>query len=247
MEQANENELKNLRSANAFKDKLFAIIGHDLKSPLNNVKGTILLLQDDTLSPNERKEILSMLLSSVDNSLQVLNNLLDWASQKYYGGILNVKTKDERLSMFELVNQSISFVKYHAVKKIITVTNKVPLNVFVNADLQQMLFILRNLISNAIKFSYENAEVIVEAVLNGKVVETSIIDLGTGISDKRISSLFQIDTRSSQEGTSNEKGAGLGLILCKEFVEDNGGEIWITSDGKIGTIVKFTTRVADDI
>ena len=246
MDKELEIELQNLRNANAFKDKLFAIIGHDLKGPLNNVKGLVMLLQDDAIPADERKQILSMLLSSVDNSVQFLDNLLEWAAQKYYAGVLKMNTKDEALSMFDLANQAVSFVKHHAVKKGIKLVNEIPLNLSVIADLQQMLFILRNLISNAIKFSYEKGEVIVEAVLNDKKkVEVSVIDHGTGMSTDRINSLFQIDRRSSQEGTNNEKGAGLGLILCKEFVENNGGEIWVESDGKNGTTIKFTVNAGN--
>lgn len=248
MEQEIRQELERLRKANAFKDKLLAIIGHDLKGPLNNIRGILPLLQEEDVPTQDKAQLLDLLRTAVESSTEMLDNLLDWASQNYYGDALGVKTKETQINLHNKVSRAISFVQHHAAKKKIQIVNAVPLNLTVNADIQQVFFVLRNLIGNAIKFSYANTEVRIEGKLTEDVVEVAVIDKGIGMSPERISSLFQIDKRSSLEGTQNEKGSGLALILCKEFIENNNGKISVESDGTNGTTISFTLRgFADSI
>ncbi len=245
MEEEIEKELQRLRESNAFKDKLLAIISHDLKAPMNNIKGLISLLQDDNTPMRDRKELITQLLSLVDTSTQMLENILEWASQKYYGAVLDKTANEEVLNLSEKVDKACAFVQHHAKSKEIMLYNEIPKNVMVIGDRQQILFVLRNLISNAIKFSYLKGTVHIACqIIEGGYVEVSVIDRGVGMSRERIDTMFSIEQRYSQEGTGKEKGAGLALILCKEFVEANGGKITIQSNSNFGTTVKFTIRAA---
>jgi K+-sensing histidine kinase KdpD len=244
MEQGVYEQLELLKKDNAFKDKLLTIIGHDLRSPLGNIKAAIALLREGSTSEEDREKLMGMLESVVDTSLLMLENLLDWAAQKYYGGVLNIKTKQEKLQLSELVDKAISFANHHADKKSISIINKIPYTARVQCDLQQILFVLRNLINNAVKFSYMWEQVTVDAQMGGDKYEVSVSDNGMGISQERMQSLFQIDRRASQEGTGKEKGAGLALIMCKDFVENNGGRIWAENNANQGTTFKFTLNAA---
>lgn len=243
MEEEMGTELQRLRESNAFKDRLLAIIAHDLKAPMNNIKGVVSLLQDDNTPISDRKELTTQLLSSVDTSAQMLENILEWASQKYYGTVLDKSANEEVLNLSEKVYKACAFVQHHAKSKEITLSNEIPKEVHVIGDRQQVLFVLRNLISNAIKFSYPQGTVRIACqIIEGGYVEISVIDRGVGMSRERIATMFSIERRYSQEGTGKEKGAGLALILCKEFVEANCGKIIIQSNSNFGTTVKFTIR-----
>jgi signal transduction histidine kinase len=236
-----EAELEALKNANAFKDELLSIIGHDLRSPLTTIKGILDLFEKGLLSENEQSAALKELKERVDSSLHTLDNLLGWASQKAYGNILDMKTKDERLNVYYLVEKAADFTRHHAQKKSILIINNVPADMYVIADMEQTSFVLRNLIGNAIKFSYQNKDVIIEAAYVNQMIAVSVIDRGIGISQERLKTLFQITHRSSGTGTSDEKGTGLGLIFCKEFVENNGGKIWAEST-KERTVFSFTAQ-----
>ncbi len=243
-DQSIQAELDALKDANAFKDELLSIIAHDLRSPLGSIKGLLALLKNDQVTATERRAFTSELEATVDGSLQTLDNLLGWASQKVYGTISRAKTKDERLGIYALAAQAIHFVQYNAVKKNIRLVNNVPLHLQAIADAEQLSFVLRNLVGNAVKFSYDGAEVIIDAARRENMTEVSVMDTGIGIPGNRISSLFQVRNRSSRAGTDNEKGTGLGLIFCKEFIENNGGAIWAESNSRSGTTFKFTLKSA---
>lgn len=228
-------QLDALLRANFFKDKLLAVIGHDLKSPLHTIQSTLALVQDESLSAAEKNYLLKMLPGCVDSALHMLDNLLDWAAQNYYCDVRHAKAKKEPLNIHTIVDTAISSVRHLALKKGIGLINNVWTSLTVHADLQQILFVLRNAISNAIKFSYPNDRIFISAGRQGTKAEISVIDFGMGMSAERIQSLFNMDKRVSREGTQKEKGAGLGLILCKEFVENNGGDIRIESKEGEGT------------
>lgn len=240
-----EAELNYFKTSCEFKDKLFSIIGHDLRGPLSSIKGFLMLLEDEQLSDGQRKAFSETLRHGVDASLETLDNLLGWASQKYYGTILNVKTKEETINLHNLVSHVIGFVRHHSAKKDIALVNNTLSGINVKADLQQLTFVLRNIVSNAIKFSYQGGKVIIECNLVDEMVEIAVIDDGMGMSRQDIDALFQIDKRLSRKGTDDEQGTGLGLIFCKEFIENTGGNIWAGSDGKKGTTFRFTVKKAD--
>lgn len=240
MEKTTHAELEALREANAFKDQLISIMAHDLRSPLNTIKGTLELLEGDMLTIEERKAILTGLQETVENTLLTLDNLLGWASQRAYAGMLGTKTKDEPLNIYGLAQRAIEYAGFHTKKKTVHIINSIPLDIYAIGDLEQVSFVLRNLISNAVKFSYPDQHVEVTAINKDDMVQVSVKDDGIGMPDSRIETLFQIATRSSDIGTHNEKGTGLGLIFCKEFVENNGGKIWVEQNDQKGLTFKFT-------
>lgn len=224
-----------------FKDKVFSIIGHDMRSPFNSAKSLVDLIENDMLTPEERTTALQELRDGINVSLQTLDNILGWASQGYYGSILNTKTKIEPLNLRAEAEKVIRLFNHVATQKKIVFINNIDPDTFVNADLEQISFVLRNITSNALKFSFEGQNITFSTRLdnNGKTI-VSIRDEGIGMTQDMIASLFQISKRFSKEGTTKEKGTGLGLIFCKEFINNNNGDIWIDSRPNAGTSVNFT-------
>jgi signal transduction histidine kinase len=148
------------------------------------------------------------------------------------------------LHLNDLVRENFNLLKNVADEKNITFINNVPDNMMVQADMNSIKTVLRNLFSNALKFTEEEGEVKVYAVKENEKIKVSVQDSGVGMSDEQADKLFRIDQNQSTKGTNNEEGTGLGLILCKEFVEKNGGEIWVESEKGVGTIFHFTLFAA---
>lgn len=235
-----EQQKQELADSNQFKDKVLSIIGHDMRSPFNSVKGLIHLLENELLTKEEKDSLLKELNADIELSLQTLDNILSWASQAYYGTILNTKANRERLDMHALVQHTISSFSYLAKQKDIGLINSISPSSQVLGDKEQITFVLRNLTSNALKFSHMGHRITYNAMQdNGKLI-LSVSDQGGGMTKDMLSSLFQISTRFSKEGTAKEKGSGLGLIFCKEFISNNGGELWIESEPDQGTTVYFS-------
>lgn len=223
-----------------FKDKVFSIIGHDLKAPFYNTKSMMELIENDTLSQQERKVFFKRLHKSIDASVQTLDNLLTWSS-KSYGVKLNARSNREKLELHAMVEQVMLFFDLIASNKKIELINSIQSGTYIRADREQVLFVLRNLTNNALKFSFEGQSIIYSAdASDPKVVEVSIKDQGTGMTEVMIDSLFQVTKRVSNVGTNKEKGSGLGLLFCKDFIENNEGKIWIESEPERGTTAKFT-------
>jgi two-component system sensor histidine kinase/response regulator len=237
-----EQQRRQLEESNRFKDKVFSIIGHDMRSPFNSTLGLISALEADLLTVEERKTALQELRSSIATSLQTLDNILGWASQGYYGSILNAKTHQEPLCVHDLVSHTTTFHNPLAAAKQITFINNADSDVLVHADKEQMSFVFRNLTSNAIKFSRIGQSITFETKQAGKEVIVSICDQGIGMTGKMIDSLFKIATRFTTEGTMQEKGTGLGLIFCKEFIVNNNGRLWVESKPGEGTKVFFALQ-----
>jgi signal transduction histidine kinase len=235
-----EKQNVQLAETNQFKDKIFSIIGHDMRAPFNSARSLVELLEDDLLTPEERKAALGQLQASIDVSLQTLDNLLGWASQGYYGSVLKTKTLIERLEVGPLVEKTMQLLAHPAAQKNIRFINEVLPGIVVAADLEQLSFVLRNIAGNAIKFSYTGQAITFTACENGDTVVIAVHDTGVGMTKSMISALFRIATRFSKEGTVNEKGSGLGLIFCNEFIENNHGRLWIESEPGQGTTVSFS-------
>lgn len=237
-----ELQKQELTDSNQFKDKVLSIIGHDMRSPFNSAKGLIHLLENELLTKEEKDTVLRELNADIDLSLQTLDNILSWASQAYYGAIMNTKANIERLDIYALVQNTISSFNYLAKQKDIGLVNSISPSSFVLGDREQVSFVLRNLTSNALKFSHMGHCITYNALQdNGKLI-ISVNDQGGGMTKDMLSALFQISTRFSKEGTAKEKGSGLGLIFCKEFIVNNGGDLWIESEPDQGTTVYFSLR-----
>jgi len=228
-----------LQLMNSTKDKFFTIIAHDLRSPLGGILGFSNLISDETSSTKEIetiKEYNTYLNQSARNLHSLLENLLQWAKSQL--GSIKYQATDFDLS--EVIKDNIEIQKLKAKEKSIKIVSKLEANTSVFADINMINTVIRNLLSNALKFSHRNSEVIISAKVDTDSIQLSIRDKGLGISMENQKKLFNIDNNFSTVGTNEETGTGLGLILCKEFVETNGGKIWVDSMENRGSIFTFS-------
>lgn len=218
--------------------KFLSIIAHDLRSPFSSIIGILELLKMslEEFDKTKVEEYVDIVYKSANNTLILLDNLLVWAvSQNKEKNFKPIK-----INLYELLREEIENLRTLAEQKQITVKHSVGSELNITADLQMVKTILRNLISNAIKYTDTNGEIYVNAHEDNQFVEVGIKDNGTGISPEIRKKLFKIDTLQSTPGTNNEKGTGLGLLLCKEFVELHGGSIWVESEAGKGSRFSFT-------
>ncbi len=227
-----------LSELNITKDKFFSIISHDLKSPFNAVLGfsSLLLEKHDKIDDKERAKIIKYVNSSAESAYKLLENLLAW-SQAQSG---KLKYSPETLDIKDLSIETIFSLEGQAREKGITIINETSGTAAVYADKNMLSMVLRNLISNAVKFTHKGGEVRINIQRCEEDILVSVLDTGVGISNETLTKLFSISENTSTLGTNNEKGTGLGLILCKEFVEKHGGNIWVESEVGKGTIFYFT-------
>jgi len=233
----NESETK-LRELNLQKDKFFSIIAHDLKSPFNSIMGFSELLMDQI---NEKDyegidKYARIISQSSQRAMDLLMNLLEW-SRAQTG---RMEFNPENFDLVDLIEENKMLFDVIASQKAITIKKVLPHEIFVFADKQMISTILRNLISNAIKFTQKGGEIKIFAEYRENEILITVMDNGIGIESGRIENLFRIDKSNSTTGTSNEQGTGLGLILSKEFVEKHGGKIWAESKQGKGTVFYFT-------
>lgn len=227
-----------LHKAIATKDKFFSIIAHDLRNPFASILGLTNLIEEDLddLSQQEIKQYIGHLNTASQTTYRLLENLLEWARSQRGNIILN----PEKLDIFNLVLENISVLRESATKKHINIISDVPFNCLAYADHNTINTVIRNLISNAIKFTPNGGKIIIGTHMKNHMLEVYIQDNGIGIRKEDLNKLFHIDTKFKTLGTNNESGTGLGLILCKEFVEQNKGEIRVESIDGQGTTFFFT-------
>ncbi|MFW6363915.1 MAG: MASE3 domain-containing protein [Spirochaeta sp.] len=229
---------QNLKSANKAKSTFFNIIAHDLKSPFFGIVNTAHVLRDLT-SEAENPEIQQygdLVSSAADTTYQLLENLLEWASSQTD----RIEFKPERLNLAELIDEIVTLQEPAARDKEIALIDETADDLPVFADANMMQTILRNLISNAVKFTRPGGTVRITARQLPGEWEVTVTDSGIGMPPGRIAQVFSIESKTAGRGTAGEKGTGLGLVLCKEFVERNRGRIWIDSIPDRGTSVTFT-------
>ena len=228
-------KLAEIVSTNA---KFLSIIAHDLRNPFSSILGILEIMK---LSMKDKKigeieEYIDMAYNSANNTLILLDNLLVWAvSQNKEKNFNPVK-----INLYELLGEEIESFNTSAKQKQIAMNHSIEPNLNVTADLQMVKTILRNLISNAIKFTNINGEISINALEKQQFVEVAVKDDGIGVSSEAQKKLFKIDLFHSTPGTNNERGTGLGLLLCKEFVELHGGSIWTESEPGKGSRFAFT-------
>ena len=234
------NELK-LIELNATKDKFFSIIAHDLKNPINSILGFSEQLIDKVNKKDYEQigEFANIVRQSTNRAMDLLMNLMEWA-QSQTG---RMEYSPEFFEIDTIVNEAILLMKGNAEQKSIIISNKFSSGIHVNADKAMLSTVLRNLISNAIKFTQPNGKITITSVVKQNELTISIIDTGVGISKERINKLFKISEVYSTQGTQKEHGTGLGLVLCKEFIEKNNGKIWIESTVGTGTTVYFSLPI----
>ena len=231
-----ESQRKRLEELNRVKEKMLAVISHDLRSPMTSMQGLLYLLRENDLSREEISEMAAKLEVSLKHNINMMDNMLVWAREQMSG----LELDPEKVNAHGVAANVIDNNELQADDKGIRLLNRVPEDLTVEADKNLLELILRNLISNSIKFSREGDEVIVqaEATANDRVV-FRVSDTGIGIPEEKQEKLFSMNG-GSREGTGNEKGSGLGLKLCREFVEKQGGEIdFETAEGE-GTTFTFS-------
>jgi PAS domain S-box-containing protein len=231
------NEIK-LIELNATKNKFFSIIAHDLKTPFNSIIGYSDLLIEKIKEKDYEKveEFGNIILQSSNRTMDLLMNLMSWA-QSQSG---RMEFNPECFDIIPLIDEVTLLSNDIAKQKSILITNTLPPSTQVNADKDMISTVLRNLISNAIKFTHPKGRITISAFDKQNQLIVSVSDTGVGLSKERIETLFNISDGYSTTGTQNEKGTGLGLILCKEFINKNNGEIWVESKLGIGTTLYFS-------
>jgi two-component system, sensor histidine kinase and response regulator len=228
-----------LHAANVFKDRLFSIIGHDLRSPLSSIKFTIDLMKSGVVEFGDDffHETLGLLAKTTDEAYTLLENLLGWA--KSQSG--NLPVVPEGFSFKEMAESAARLQKLNLSNKNIELIIDVAESIYVYADNQMINTVLRNLLSNAIKFTPNGGKIqIVATETSDNLVKVSVVDSGVGISEENRKRLFNNTNPLKTYGTNNEVGSGLGLILCKDFVEKNGGTLKIESEEGKGSTFSFT-------
>ena len=248
--QAIESDLKDnqlaLENSNNTKDKFFSIISHDLKSPFHTMLNFVKLLVNNFTSFDvpKQKKFLGILAKDMENTYSLIENLLLWARTQRE--IIDFHPKKQNLNL--LAHETIELLIPSALEKTIVIINKTPKDINVNADRNMLLTILRNLISNAIKFSQKEGKIIIEAGIitdkdNKSFAEISVSDNGVGMPPEKQDQLFKITKNISTKGTKGEQGTGLGLVLCKEFIEKHEGIIRVESEIEKGSKFIFTLPI----
>ncbi len=238
LEEARARELADL---NAAKDKFFSIVAHDLRGPFQPLLGfsKLLLRITDTATPEQLHEIGGGIYRSAKNIYDLLENLLQWSRLQ----MDRLDFEPEQIDLQTVVERNIRLLSENAAKKEVTLQSSVRERVAICADENMLDTVIRNLISNALKFTPDGGRITISAQVNGTdKIEISVADTGLGISPENIAKLFRLDAHHSTLGTAKEQGTGLGLLICKEMVEKNGGRIWIESEVGQGTTVHFTAR-----
>ncbi|MBE9467662.1 MAG: PAS domain S-box protein [Bacteroidetes bacterium] len=237
-----EEELKTAKEQaeglNATKDKFFSIIAHDLKSPFNAILGfsNLLLLNHKKISKEKREEYIENISKSSQNAYNLLENLLVWARTQQ--GAVNFSP--EKISLKSLFKNIVELHTKIALGKKITLNYFLTDDININADRNMITSVLHNLITNALKFTNIKGSVNISAMLIEKNVKITVEDNGVGIDKKTQNKIFGLNTSQSKLGTAGETGTGLGLVLCKEFVEKHNGKIWVESELEKGSRFIFT-------
>jgi len=227
---------KRIEELNNLKDRLFAIISHDLRSPFNSLKSVLKLLMTRNLSQERVQTIVPMLQKNMSTVSELLDNLLHWSKSQLKGEAIETSNFDMNL----VVIKDFDLLETQASVKDIRLINEIPEGTMVFADLNMTEIVIRNLVSNAIKFCRENGTIMISGKKHHDFVEISVTDEGVGISPENLDKIFQDKGRFTTLGTKNESGTGLGLLLCKEFIEKQNGKIGVESIVNKGSRFWFT-------
>ncbi len=240
------NSEKKLKKANDTKDTFFSIIAHDLRSPFNTMLGFIQLLNQsfDDIDKSIQKQYLNIIEQSAKNTYNLLEDLLLWSNTQ--SG--KIEFEPVLLDLYTHIDNSLELLINTAKEKNISINQNVSKDIFLYADKEMLSVVVRNLITNAIKFTNEGGEINIYSKINhaepaNKFVEITVEDNGNGIHDDTLQKLFQIDQKVSTKGTENEQGTGLGLVLCKEFIEKHEGTIRVESEVEKGSKFIFTLPI----
>ncbi len=227
----------NLKESLAAKDRIISIIGHDLKNPLQALllSSDLLKLYSDKMTEEQMRAEHIKIAESANNLSQLLNDLLEWALVKSD----QVLFRPEFVDIYDVVHQVIQLLANSAERKSIVLQNKTASNLKVFCDRNMIITVLRNLITNSIKFSNTNSVVVIETYIEQEFVGVAVSDSGVGISPQNLERLFKLEETYSSEGTAHEKGSGLGLVICKEFIEKHKGRLYAKSELGVGSTFCF--------
>jgi len=233
---------KEIKLLNATKDKFFSIIAHDLRSPFNSMLGFSRLLETkyDIYEAKEYKKLFGVLSKEISNAYELVENLLLWSTAQRK----KIKFEPKQENLHSIISEVIEQLLQSASSKLITVEYEIPENLVIFADRDMLSTVIRNLVSNAIKFTPKSGKISILAKVNAdenqtKFVQVVFKDNGIGIDEDIHANIFSFDSNASTLGTENEKGTGLGLILCKEFIEKHDGKIGVESEVGKGTTFWF--------
>jgi signal transduction histidine kinase len=230
-----ELQRNQLQQLNRVKDKMLAIIAHDVRSPMSSMKSMLYLLREDDLSREDVETMWTQLELSISQNISMMDNLLAWAKEQMSGLALNM----EIIAAREVVEEVFKNYEFKARQKGVLLKNEVSEGLKVEADFNLLQLILRNLVANSIKFTKEGDSITISTrEEKGKII-FDVNDTGIGISEEEQQHIFTIHG-TSREGTNHEKGSGLGLQLCKEFVEKQNGKIIVKSSEGNGTTFSFS-------
>jgi signal transduction histidine kinase len=232
-----ENQKKELHEAIETKNRFFAIIAHDLKNPIS-----AMITYSELLAGIKKSNNLSKLLTYADGlktvsrqSLDLLNNLLEWAMSQTG----DLSFKPEWTDIEELLDEILKLQEMNATQKNILIKKEIPSSMQLFADRNMVAAVIRNLISNAIKYSYPTSEIHITAFRHEGLARFSVTDHGVGMDRKIAEELFRVKSNHSKPGTNHEKGTGLGLVLCREFIEFHKGRLWVESEPGAGSSFYF--------
>jgi signal transduction histidine kinase len=230
-----EKRSEELERLNQVKDKFFSIISHDLRSPINALSGLLDLLDKGAVTPEELPQHIGELKIRFNHTRTLLNNLLDWTLLQ----MDKLNLQPTKIDLHKIVDENIQLLSAVQTKKI-KLTNNIPTLALAFADSNTINLVMRNLMTNAIKFTNDGGEVVINATPKDNQWFVTVRDNGIGMNNEVLKILFDKTAPYTTRGTANEKGTGLGLILCKEFVEKNGGKIWVESSEGKGSTFYFT-------
>lgn len=235
------NSKKELEEANIIQNKIYSIIAHDLRNPASSITGLLKVLVEEyqTLSEKQKQYYLQLIYQSSNTSYKLLENLLDWSLAQTN----KISVKPEKISLKNIVDEILSHFKVSVQEKNIHIENKITPDLLAYADRYLLSTVLRNLISNAIKFTIKQGEISISTRIENKSkVFILVKDSGVGMSPGELNKLKRIGGNLVKPGTENEKGTGLGLMICKEFVELNGGNLSIESAKGKGSTFSFSVN-----
>ncbi|MBE0662454.1 MAG: HAMP domain-containing histidine kinase [Bacteroidales bacterium] len=239
--EASNMELKKqaviLHDTNATKDKLFSIIAHDLKNPFSGIIGLSEVLKNEarTLDADEMENYASIIYDTAHQAHELLENLLEWAKIQQGNMVFAPKT----IKLKDIADNALLLVNNNAIQKNISIENEIAEDIVIEADENMLNTILRNLLTNAVKFSNNGGTVTIFIAKTKNGLQLTVKDNGIGISAGNIPKLFKTGSDFNERGTANEKGSGLGLVLCKEFVERHNGKLWVESEEGKGSAFNF--------
>ena len=224
-----------LQQLNTVKDKLLSVISHDLRGPIAAVSGLLGLLKSGHLTHTELITQSSRLNNEVHSLTYLLDNMLSWSKSQMQG----IKLNKENILVTKVVEENINTVLPLSTQKRIAIINQVEPECYVFTDVNFLSLVIRNLIMNAVKFTHQNGEIHISTNCSDGKVLISVTDNGVGMSKSELKKLFNTESHYSKMGTANEAGTGIGLLLCKEFIELEGGKIWAESEEGKGSSFKL--------